>query len=92
MLSKGADALTNAELLAILIGSGNDEETAVGLMKKVLASCGDSIAELAEYVKENVQENSRSWDEMYNDDMYYTSTVAVGAAVASAVASGTFIY
>ncbi len=40
------------------------------------------FAELAEYVKENVQENSRSWDEMYNDDMYYTSTVAVGAAVA----------
>ena len=40
------------------------------------------FAELAEYVKENVQENSRSWDEMYNDDMYYTSTVGVGAAVA----------
>ena len=40
------------------------------------------FAELAEYVKENVQENSRSWDEMYNDDVYYSSTVAVGAAVA----------
>lgn len=43
----GVSVLSNAELLAILIGSGNDEETAVGLMKKVLASCGDSIAELA---------------------------------------------
>ena len=40
------------------------------------------FAELAEYVKENVQENSKSWDEMYNDDMYYTSTIGVGAAVA----------
>ena len=40
------------------------------------------FAELAEYVKNNVQENSQSWDEMYNDDMYYSSTVAVGAAAA----------
>lgn len=40
------------------------------------------FAELAEYVKENVVENSKSWDEMYNDDVYYSSTVAVGAAVA----------
>lgn len=43
----GVATLSKAELLAILIGSGNDEESAVGLMKKVLASCGDSIAELA---------------------------------------------
>ena len=43
----GISTLSKAELLAILIGSGNDEESAVGLMKKVLASCGDSIAELA---------------------------------------------
>ena len=40
------------------------------------------FAELAEYVKNNVQETSKSWDEMYNDDMYYSSTVAVGAAAA----------
>ncbi len=40
------------------------------------------FAELAEFVKNNVQENSRSWDEMYNDDVYYTGTVGVGAAVA----------
>lgn len=43
----GVATLSKAELLAILIGSGNDEESAVELMKKVLASCGDSIAELA---------------------------------------------
>lgn len=40
------------------------------------------FAELAEFIKNNVQENSRSWDEMYNDDVYYTGTVGVGAAVA----------
>lgn len=43
MISKGAQALTNAELLAILIGSGNDEDSAVGLMQKVLANHGDSL-------------------------------------------------
>ncbi len=43
MMSKGAQALTNAELLAILIGSGNDEDTAVGLMQKVLAAHGNSL-------------------------------------------------
>lgn len=43
----GIGALSKAELLAILVGSGNDEDSAVGLMKKVLASCNDSIAELA---------------------------------------------
>lgn len=40
------------------------------------------FAELAEYVKNNVQESSKNWDEMYNDDMYYSSTVGVGAAAA----------
>lgn len=43
MISKGAQALTNAELLAILIGSGNDEDSAVSLMQKVLAAYGNSI-------------------------------------------------
>lgn len=43
MIGKGAQALTNAELLAILIGSGNDEDSAVSLMQKVLAAYGNSI-------------------------------------------------
>ena len=43
MISKGAQALTNAELLAILIGSGNDEDSAVALMQTVLAAYGNSI-------------------------------------------------
>ena len=33
MMQKGAEALSDAELLAILIGSGNTEETAVTLMQ-----------------------------------------------------------
>lgn len=47
VLRNGVGSLSKSELLAILIGSGNAEESAVELMKKVLASCGDSIAELA---------------------------------------------
>lgn len=47
VLRNGVSSLSKSELLAVLIGSGSTEESAVGLMKKVLASCGDSIAELA---------------------------------------------
>lgn len=47
VLRNGASALSKSELLAILIGSGNADESAVELMKKVLASCNDSISELS---------------------------------------------
>ncbi len=43
MMAHGAEVLTDAELLAILIGSGSEDETAVGLMRRVLASCGNSL-------------------------------------------------
>lgn len=49
MMSKGADALSDAELLAILIGSGNTEETAVELMRRMLATCGNNLNELARW-------------------------------------------
>ncbi len=47
VLRCGASALSKSELLAILIGSGSADESAVELMKKVMAACGDSMAELA---------------------------------------------
>ena len=43
MASLGAEALSNAELLAILIGSGSKEENAVGLMKRLLADCNNNL-------------------------------------------------
>ena len=46
-MRNGISSLSKSELLAILIGSGNADESAVELMKKVLASCNDSIAELS---------------------------------------------
>ncbi len=39
----GAAALSNAELLAILIGSGSTKESAVELMKRVMADCGNNL-------------------------------------------------
>lgn len=39
----GASALSDAELLAILIGSGSREESAVGLMKHLLNDCNNNL-------------------------------------------------
>lgn len=42
----GTEALSNAELLAILIGSGSTDESAVTLMKRVLADCSNNLNSL----------------------------------------------
>lgn len=42
----GAEALSNAELLAILIGSGTVQQSAVDLMKNVLAACRNNLNSL----------------------------------------------
>ena len=57
MASLGTEALSSAELLAILIGSGSKKESAVDLMKRILADCNNnlntlgkmSIRELCQY-------------------------------------------
>lgn len=56
MMLHGAGALSNAELLAILIGSGSTDESAVELMKKVLADYRNSLSELG---KSGVEELCR---------------------------------
>lgn len=43
MAALGAEALSNAELLAILIGSGSTKESAVDLMKRILADSNNSL-------------------------------------------------
>ncbi len=43
LLQKGKASLSNAELIAILIGSGNKEESAVGLSKRILASVANNL-------------------------------------------------
>ena len=43
LMRLGAEALSNAELLAILIGSGSTKESAVSLMQHVLNDCDNNL-------------------------------------------------
>ncbi|MCK3683846.1 DNA repair protein RadC [Maribellus sp. YY47] len=52
LLSKGARSLSDAELIAILIGSGNLEETAVELSRRILAAANNNLNELG---KRNIE-------------------------------------
>lgn len=47
LLNKGRHLLSDAELLAILIGSGSRNETAVDLCKRILALAGNNLDQLA---------------------------------------------
>jgi len=53
LMRLGAEALSNAELLAILIGSGSTKESAVDLMKRVLGDCNNNLNTLG---KKSIQE------------------------------------
>ncbi|MFY9309989.1 MAG: DNA repair protein RadC [Bacteroidia bacterium] len=53
LLDKGRQVLSEAELIAILIGSGNRNETAVELSRRILADVGNNLNELG---KLNVKE------------------------------------
>lgn len=46
LMQKGIASLSDAELLAILIGSGNTEETAVELSRRILKHSQDNLLEL----------------------------------------------
>ena len=49
MMQKGAEALSDAELIAILIGSGNKEESAVTLSQRMLSTCGGDLNQLSKW-------------------------------------------
>jgi DNA repair protein RadC len=44
---KGRDSLSDAELLAILLGSGSSDESAVDLAKRILAGVSNNLAQLS---------------------------------------------
>ncbi|WP_346855490.1 DNA repair protein RadC [uncultured Draconibacterium sp.] len=46
LLSNGARSLSDAELIAILIGSGNTDETAVELSRRILTAVGNKLNDL----------------------------------------------
>lgn len=47
MMLKGKSALSDAELVAILMGSGNTKETAVDLAKRILSDNNNNLLELS---------------------------------------------
>lgn len=52
----GARALSDAELLSILVNSGTKEHNAVELMKEVLASCGNNLNTLGKKTVRELQQ------------------------------------
>lgn len=55
LLLKGKNSLSDAELIAILIGSGNSEESAVELSKRILQSTENSLSKLAKLSVNDLQ-------------------------------------
>lgn len=56
LLAKGKVSLTDSELLAILIGSGNRNESAVALCKRILASVDNNLNALGKLSVSQLQE------------------------------------
>jgi DNA repair protein RadC len=49
LLAKGTNALSDAELLAIIIGSGNTEENSVELSQRILRAAENNISQLSKF-------------------------------------------
>jgi DNA repair protein RadC len=49
MISKGVASLSDAELMAILIGSGTKNETAVAIAQRILSSANNNLNELGKF-------------------------------------------
>ena len=67
LLAKGPQALSEAELLAILIGSGSTSESAVDLMRRILGDRGNSLKALGRMTLSELV--------AYNGLMYLTSVI-----------------
>ncbi len=49
MIQKGVGSLSDAELLAILIGSGTKNETAVAIAQRILSTASNNLGELGKF-------------------------------------------
>jgi DNA repair protein RadC len=49
LMLKGAQVLSDAELIAILIGSGNNEESAVELSRRILSAAKNNLNDLGKF-------------------------------------------
>jgi len=59
LLSKGVNALSNAELLAIILRSGTTKETVVELSQRILQSFGNDLNRLGQVSAEYLMSNFR---------------------------------
>ena len=57
LLQKGLSALSDAELIAILLGSGSAKESAVELARKIMAGYGNNLNELGKASIEHLKNN-----------------------------------
>ncbi len=57
LINKGAQSLSDAELLAILIGSGTRNITAVELSKNILSSTGNNLNQLGKLSLKELEKN-----------------------------------
>lgn len=73
LLLKGVAALSDSELLAILIGSGNDKESAVELSKRILNKAENDLNKLGRFSVDDLVKNFRG--------MGYAKSVSVIAAL-----------
>lgn len=55
VMALGPEAVSNAELLAILIGSGTPEVTSVDLMRRILSDHGDSLRALGSISRQELE-------------------------------------
>lgn len=56
MLARGPEAMTTAELLAILLATGTRKENVLEVANRLLARCGGNLGELAAMSKETMME------------------------------------
>jgi DNA repair protein RadC len=56
LIEKGAEVLTNAELLAIIIGSGSREESVIQLSQRVLQASENQFSEMSRLTAEDFQQ------------------------------------
>ena len=56
MIALRTAALSNAELLAILIGSGSNKESAVDLMKRILNDCDNNLNTLGKMTLDELEQ------------------------------------
>lgn len=57
MMNKGKAALSDAELIAILIGSGNSKQSAVELSRSILDSVGNNLIELSNLTLDDLMQH-----------------------------------